>query len=174
MSEQQATPGNGIQSEPAAVLTIGGAVNQAQTLTWRQLSKVDTNFQVADVGTIVPGRQGCAVRLTGLAELAGITADVDFVTLHASHDDFHASVPLADVASRGLLVYADAGEPLPTARGGPFRFLIDSVDACQASDVDECANVKFVDRIEFSVGRGHDNRPTSDAEHQRLHDAEGH
>ena len=36
-------------------------------------------------------------------------------------------------------------------------------------EIDECANVKFVDRIELTILRGHDNRPTDEAEHQDLH-----
>ena len=42
--------------------------------------------------------------------------------------------------------------------------------ACHTSDIDECANVKFLDRIELAIGKGHDNRPEDDEEHARLHE----
>ena len=53
--------------------------------------------------------------------------------------------------------------------GGPVRFFIPDHAACHVAEVDECANVKFVDRIELTHGRGFDNRPTEEEEHVELH-----
>ena len=36
-------------------------------------------------------------------------------------------------------------------------------------DIDECANVKFLDHIELTAERGFDNRPEDEEEHARLH-----
>ncbi|MCH7654204.1 MAG: molybdopterin-dependent oxidoreductase, partial [Chloroflexi bacterium] len=83
--------------------------------------------------------------------------------------DFHASVPLEAVREHAILIYQFNGEPLPLAAGGPVRFYIRDFAACQADDVDECANVKFLDRIELSVDRGFDNRPTDEESHEELH-----
>ena len=91
------------------------------------------------------------------------------MTLHASHDDFHASVPLSTVRDRGLFIYEIDGEPLELAAGGPVRFYIPDHAACHSAEVDECANVKFVDRVELTAGKGFDNRPQDDEEHEALH-----
>ena len=55
------------------------------------------------------------------------------------------------------------------ARARPARFFIPDHAACHTDEVDECANVKFVDHIELTVGKGFDNRPEDDEEHERLH-----
>ena len=52
----------------------------------------------------------------------------------------------------------------------PFRFLIPDFAACKTHEIDECANVKFVNRIELTRERGHDNRPHDEAEHAALHE----
>jgi DMSO/TMAO reductase YedYZ molybdopterin-dependent catalytic subunit len=92
-----------------------------------------------------------------------------WLTLHSSKDNFHASVPLDAVRDRAIIIYELDGQPLPEKSGGPFRFLIPDFAACHMAEVDECANVKFVDRIELTANRGFDNRPKDDAEHAKLH-----
>ena len=47
-----------------------------------------------------------------------------YLTLHSAADDFHASIPLAAVRDRAMLIYELDGAPLPTKAGGPLRFLI--------------------------------------------------
>ena len=86
-----------------------------------------------------------------------------YLTLHSAADDFHASIPLAAVRDRRCLIYRLDGAPLPAKAGGPVRFLIPDHAACHTAEIDECANVKFVDHIELSVERGHDNRPQDEA-----------
>ena len=104
-----------------------------------------------------------------LLELAGPRPEARWITLHAGRDDFHASIPLDQVRERAIIIYRHEGQPLPAAAGGPFRFYIRDYLACHSADIDECANVKFVDRIELSTERGHDNRPHDDEAHARLH-----
>ncbi len=96
--------------------------------------------------------------LRSLIERAGSTPSATHVTLHASSDGFAASVPIADVVDRALIVYRLEGEPLPGDKGGPVRFLIPNAAACKTAELDTCANVKFVDRIELCVGKGDDTR----------------
>ena len=95
--------------------------------------------------------------------------EADYLGLHASADDFHASVPLALVRDRAYVVYRIEGRPLKAAEGGPLRLFIRDVDACHTHQIDQCANMKFLDRIELTRGRGHDNRPTDDSQHEALH-----
>ena len=110
------------------------------------------------------------MRLAGVLALVGAKPSAKWLTLHASRDNFHASVPLDAVRDRALILYEAEGQPLPVSAGGPFRFLIPDFAACHTAEVDECANVKFVDRIELTAERGFDNRPKDDTEHAKLHE----
>ncbi len=154
-------------SEP--VLQIDGEVEAPARLDAAALAALDGAYQIPDVSQIDPQRRGAAVWLTGLLALVRPRPGATHLTLHASADDFHASVPLESVRQSGLLIYRGPAGPLPASAGGPFRFYIRDFAACRSAEVDECANVKFVDRIELTAGRGQDNRPTDEAEHARLH-----
>jgi DMSO/TMAO reductase YedYZ molybdopterin-dependent catalytic subunit len=151
------------------ILSIEGAVERPVRLSFARLAGFDAAHQVADVSRLDPKRAGDAVSLAGILELVGVHPEAAWLTLHASRDDFHASIPLADVRPHGLLVYRLKGEPLPASSGGPIRFLIPDSAACHTTEIDECANVKFVDRIELSRERGHDNRPEEERAHAELH-----
>jgi len=155
--------------QTGALLTIEGEVSTKLSLSFADLAALPEQAQRPDVSRFDPKRRGDAVTLAAILELAGVVPGIEWLTLHASHDDFHASVPLAAVRDRGLLIYRLAGAPLPARAGGPIRFLIPEFAACQTTEVDECANVKFVDRIELSRERGRDNRPLEAAEHAALH-----
>jgi len=122
------------------------------------------------VATLDPKRSGQAVRLAGLLTAAGARPEARWLTLHAETDDFHASIPLADVRDRAVLIYRLNGGPLPVKAGGPFRFFIPDFAACKTHEIDECANVKFVNRIELTRERGQDNRPHDEAGHAALHE----
>ncbi|MEX2174940.1 MAG: molybdopterin-dependent oxidoreductase [Pirellulaceae bacterium] len=151
------------------LLSIGGEVEKPGTIAFADLAGIDAAHQVADLSRLVPGRQGDAVRLAGLLALAGPKATARWLGLHASRDNFHASIPLASVTDKALVIYRLAGEPLPETAGGPFRFFIPDFAVCQTHEIDECANVKFVDRIELTADKGFDNRPHDGAEHEALH-----
>lgn len=154
------------------LLRVDGEVDRPAELSLDDLSAIDAAHQVADAGTLSPNRKGAAVTLDGLLLLVGARPSAKFLTLHASADDFHASVPLEAVRGQGYFVYRLGDEPLPASDGGPVRFFIPDPDACQAGEVDECANVKFLDHVELTEQRGYDNRPTDEDEHARLHEKE--
>jgi len=151
------------------ILRIDGEVERPLEFTYAELAALAAEYQVPDVSQFDPTRRGAAVTLAGLLALAGAKPSGTYLTLHASTDDFHASVPLSAVAAQGLLIYRLDGQPLPLAKGGPVRFLVRDAAACRSDEVDECSNVKFVDRIELTAGRGYDNRPTDEDEHAELH-----
>jgi DMSO/TMAO reductase YedYZ molybdopterin-dependent catalytic subunit len=153
-------------------LTIDGQVEQPTTFSFADLAAVTAEFQVPDVSAIDPKRKGGAVRLAGLLALVRPKVGAKYLTLHATRDDFHASIPLDSVTNRAVVIYRLGAEPLPESAGGPLRFYIPDFAACHTSEVDECANVKFVDRIELSTERGYDNRPHDAAEHAELHERE--
>lgn len=155
------------------LLTIEGEVGKQCKLTWNDLATIDPRWQMDDVRQIDPKRTGGAVALEGILQLAGVKPSAEYLTIHSDVSDFHASIPLASVRDRGFLLYRRQDRPLETAAGGPVRFLIRDFAACHSSEVDECANVKFVDRIELSIERGFDNRPVDDMSHEELHQREG-
>ncbi|HEV3024104.1 MAG TPA: molybdopterin-dependent oxidoreductase [Pirellulales bacterium] len=151
------------------LVTIDGEVERPLALTFADLAAFDAEHQVPDVSRLDPKRAGDAVRLAAVLQRAGVKPAAKFLTLHSSTDDFHASIPLDAVRDRAVLIYRLAGGDLPVRSGGPLRFFIPDFAACRTEEVDECANVKFVDRIELSRERGRDNRPSEEEEHAMLH-----
>jgi DMSO/TMAO reductase YedYZ molybdopterin-dependent catalytic subunit len=151
------------------LLRVDGEVERPLNLRFEDLAKIPARDQVRDVSQYHPKRKGNGVSLESILALAGPKPSATYLTLHAAADDFHASVPLAAVRGEGIVVYELSGEPLSAAHGGPVRFLIRNPAACHTDELDDCANVKFVDRIELTAGRGLDNRPHDEQEHARLH-----
>ena len=151
------------------LLRIDGEVDSPQSLTFSDLAAIDPVHQIDDVSRLVPARKGRGIALAGLLQLSRPSASATYLTLHASADDFHASIPLSSVRESGFFIYANDEGPLGVKEGGPVRFFIPDHAACHSAEVDECANVKFVDRVELTAGKGFDNRPQDDAEHEALH-----
>lgn len=153
----------------AALLQVDGEVSTARSLSLEDLASIDAIYQVQDLSRIDPKRKGDAVKLAGLLALVQPKPSANYLTLHASADNFHASIPLDAVREKALVIYRMNGESLPVSSGGPVRFFIPDFAACHTAEIDECANVKFVDRIELTAGRGFDNRPQDEKEHAALH-----
>lgn len=152
------------------ILKVTGQVGSNRSFTYADLSKIDEKFQIEDVSKLDSSRAGSAVWLEGILQAANIQDDAQYLGLHGSHDDFHASIPLAQVRERGFLIYRLNGEPLPQSKGGPVRFYIPDHASCNTDEIDECANVKFVDHIELTAEKGFDNRPEDEDEHAKLHE----
>jgi DMSO/TMAO reductase YedYZ molybdopterin-dependent catalytic subunit len=162
-----------ISEDCTAMLAITGEIESPRSLTFADLASIPADHQVSDVSRLAPGRKGDAVKLTGILELVKPKSTAKYLGLHSSADDFHASIPLDAVADRALVIYRLDGQPLPVKAGGPVRFFIPDFAACHTNEIDECANVKFVDRIELTATRGFDNRPHDGVEHAALHAQEG-
>jgi DMSO/TMAO reductase YedYZ molybdopterin-dependent catalytic subunit len=153
-------------------LTIDGEVARPRSFSCEDVAAIHAEHQIPDVSRVDVRRRGTAVRLAGLLEAAQLKPTAKYLTLHSAHDDFHASIPLDDVRDKAIVIYELDGQPLPEAAGGPFRFFIPEHTECHSSEIDECANVKYVDRIELSTARGRDNRPQDEKEHAKLHGRE--
>ena len=151
------------------ILRIAGTLTGKRVFTWEDLTAINSKWQIADVSQLDSARSGGAIWLRGILEVAEVLPEAKFITLHSERDDFHASLPLEGVYERGMFIYRQQNQPLPVTAGGPVRFFIQDHTACKATEIDECANVKFVDRIEFSPQKGFDNRPLDDAAHEALH-----
>lgn len=152
------------------ILKVSGQVESPQDFSFDQLAQIDQQFQIEDVSSIDASRHGSAVWLEGILAQVGVADSAMFLGLHSSHDNFHASIPLADVRERGFFIYRLNDQPLPRDKGGPVRFYIPDHANCNTDEIDECANVKFVDHIELTVERGFDNRPEDEEEHAKLHE----
>jgi DMSO/TMAO reductase YedYZ molybdopterin-dependent catalytic subunit len=151
------------------VLTVDGDVVQPLSLSFEDLAAFPAAEQVSDVSRFHPTRKGDGVTLEAVLNRARPRTTATYLTLHATADNFHASIPLAAVRSEGIVVYRLDGASLPAKSGGPIRFLIKDPAACHTDELDDCANVKFVDRIELTAGKGLDTRPETDDEHEKLH-----
>jgi DMSO/TMAO reductase YedYZ molybdopterin-dependent catalytic subunit len=142
-------------------LEISGARARASYAP-ADLARLPAEAQVADVGTLVPGRRGRAVRLAALLDAAGIgPADGLHAHIASSDPSFAVSVPLAELRG-ALVVYELDGRALDPSRGGPFRLLV-------PGHPDECVHVKGIARLALADRPGRDTRPTDDAEHAALH-----
>jgi len=154
------------------VLTVDGAVVRPLRLTRADLDTFPEPAQVRDVSRFQPKRQGDGVTLAAILERAGVHPEANYVTLHADRDDFHVSVPLPPVREQGIVVYRLGADRLGPEQGGPVRFLVKDPTVCHTGELDECANVKYLSRIELTTRRGRDTRPTSELEHAALHQAQ--
>lgn len=154
------------------LLRITGEVTSPRELTFADLAAIDAQHQIADVSQLAGGRSGTAVTLEGLLQLAKVRESAQYLGLHSTADNFHASIPLGGVRAKAFLIYQLNGEPLSVKAGGPCRFFVPDHLACHSAEIDECANVKFVETLELTATKGHDNRPHDDAAHAELHSAE--
>ncbi len=154
------------------LLRIDGEVEQPLELSFHDFQMFDEEDQVKDVSRFHPTRQGDGITLNSILERVKPKPTGTYLTLHATADDFAASVPLEAVRDEGIVVYQLNGERLPVSKGGPIRFLIRDPAACRTDELDDCANVKFVDRIELTVGKGRDTRPEDEEQHESLHRAQ--
>jgi DMSO/TMAO reductase YedYZ molybdopterin-dependent catalytic subunit len=128
---------------------VDGEVERALTFGFVDLAALPD--QVAQVGTLIPGHDGSAVRLRALLEVAGVRAHATHITFSASADNFSASVPLAAVIDRAVLVYRQGLEPLSTQQGGPVRLFITDVESYDVESLNACTNMKDLDHICLTV-----------------------
>lgn len=153
------------------LLTIDGLVQNPQSWSFADLQALTDDIRIPDVSQIVPDKAGVGLTLKGVLDLVQPTQNDFWITFHASRDDFASSIP-ADptVIETGVILYELEGGELAVEKGGPTRFMIPNPAACQTAELDECANVKFLDRIEITATKGRDTRPTNEEEHAALHD----
>lgn len=101
--------------------------------------------QVPDVGVLVPGRAGTAVRLREVLALAAAPPDARFVV--SALDGMTTAPAAAAGVGDAMLVHSLGGAPLPENQGGPFRLLVPPGEGAST-----CANVKGVARIRILPG----------------------
>lgn len=154
------------------LLKIEGAVEHPLELDFDELAGLPESAQVRDVSRFQPGRQGDGIALEAILERVRPRPEANYLTLHADRDDFHVSIPLQAVRGEGIVVYRHGEGPLGLEQGGPIRFLIRDPAACHTDELDDCANVKYLSRIELTIRRGKDTRPADESAHAALHEAQ--
>ena len=152
-----------------AILTVDGAVERPRHFSYDDLNALAEPDQVRDVSRFPSKKNGDGVSLEAILRLVGPRPEANYLTLHAGKDDFHVSVPLAPIRAEGIVLYRLGDAPLPRDQGGPIRFLIRDPAACHTDELDDCANVKYLDRIELTIRKGRDTRPADDVSHAALH-----
>jgi 2-dehydropantoate 2-reductase len=137
-------------------IRIEGAVVQPVTLDREALARLPAEHQVSDLAAIMPNVKGKAIRVKGILEVPALAIGADHITFHSQDGQFAASLTVKQAAEHGVLVYELDGQPMPEAKGGPFRLVAPGLG-------DLCANVKGVARIELTKGPGKDTRPSRKA-----------
>lgn len=130
-------------------LRIEGAVDRPLTLGFEDLREMPAEAQVSDISRIDPARRGGGVALEAILRLASPHPSATKAILHADRDGFHVGLPLAPMRDRGVVVYRLDDGPMPPEKGGPFRMLVRGAAECHIEELDECANVKYLSRIEI-------------------------
>jgi len=159
------------------LLRIEGAIEHRRDLSFSDLGALPG--QIPDVAQLLPGREGGGVRLQSVLNVVSPDETARYITLSSSDGKFSASVPLEAVHD-AIIAYRLGDEPLPSKKGGPFRFFIPNVEDCAIGGVDE-RDVKTTERRaalriarETALGRelgaeragGEEQR--SDAGHERA------
>ncbi|MFT5525821.1 MAG: DMSO/TMAO reductase YedYZ molybdopterin-dependent catalytic subunit [Pirellulaceae bacterium] len=132
----------------ATLLKIIGLVGQPLELTLEDFRRVAPAYQVEDMSLIDARRLGRAVELDALLAQAQLSAAATRLKLIGSADGYESVIPLGPVRGRGLIIYEVAGTPLSSQDGGPTRFYIRDYSECHVTELDGCANVKYLDTIE--------------------------
>ncbi len=155
------------------VLTIDGQVERPLRLTFADLDALPEPAQVPDVSRFHPSRQGDGVTLDAILEQAGVHARGELPDLARRPRRFPRLGPArGPSAARGSSSTGSAPDRLGVEHGGPIRFLIRDPSACHTDELDECANVKYLSRIELTERRGRDTRPADEGAHAALHAAQ--
>ena len=140
--------------------------------TFADLAAFPDAAQFADVSRLHSSRRGDGVTLDAILERAAVRPAAKYVILHADRDDFHVCVPLEAIKGQGIVVYKLGSGALGVEQGGPIRLIIRDPSACHTGDLDDCANVKYLSRIELTERRGRDTRPETETAHAALHEAQ--
>lgn len=109
-------------------LRVHGAVRKPLELNYEELLKLPQTVQACDVhcvtGWSLLGAEWTGVRMTELAELAGVKDSARFVIFEAAHG-YTANAPLAEVLKpEAMVTYRHLGDPLGVPHGAPVRGLV--------------------------------------------------
>ncbi|WP_435010426.1 molybdopterin-dependent oxidoreductase [Tundrisphaera lichenicola] len=154
------------------LLRFEGEVEHPIGLTIEDLDAIPESDRVLDVSRFQPNRKGDGVTLDSLLDRVVPKVEATHLTLHADRDDFHVSIPLDVIRGQGVVVYRIGPSTLGPEQGGPVRLLIRDPSACHTGELDDCANVKYLSRVELTTRKGLDTRPLDEEAHRALHEGQ--
>ncbi|BCA53178.1 2-dehydropantoate 2-reductase [Nitrospira sp. KM1] len=136
----------------AGMIRIDGLVVTPVSFDRTAIDQLHREHHVEDVGALMPGMQGRAIKVQALLDIPALQVQADHVTFHSLDGKYAATLTIQQAKTFGLLLYERDGMPLTEHSGGPFRLITPGLG-------DLCANVKHVGRIEIVRGTGKDTRP---------------
>ena len=130
------------------ILYVGGPCAAREIeLTREDMAALEAKHRIEDVGSVAKGREGTAVKLEALIDLAQPGVETRFVHVASADGGFTANVALDEARKGGVVLYRLGEDELPRKFGGPFRLLF--------ADGEDCSvNVKFLGRIELLAEEG--------------------
>ena len=124
-------------------LRVTGLVDQPGE--WRMEDLAGRSGQVTEVG-------GSGVSAGSLLEASGPRGG--FVSVESEDGAYRASIPIEELATKGVVVYGLEGGELPGERGGPFRMLVPGGHTL-------CWNVKGVGEMRVTARPEPDSVPAN-------------
>lgn len=106
----------------SATLRVDGLVASPRSFSFDDLRAFSEPEQVRDFTRFHPKRPGDGVTLRAILDRVAPAAEATYLTLHATRDDFAASIPLAAIVDEAVVVFELDGTPYPESKGGRFGF----------------------------------------------------
>ena len=124
----------------------------SKTLDHNQLTQLPADFHISDISKMISGRQGSGLKFRRLLEsLKPDGTAIEKISLQASHDQFEKSIQWQLIPEEAVLVYEINGEEIPVEQGGPCRLYVPGTVVCGQAELDNCVNVKHLDRIDVEL-----------------------
>ena len=133
------------QQDAVPVIRITGLVERPGE--WAMDDLAGLSGQVAEAPT-----GGRGVSAGALLEASGPRGG--FVSVESDDGRYRASIPLEELAAKGVVVYGLGADSLPQERGGPFRILVPEGRTL-------CWNVKGVGEMRVTACPEPDNVPAN-------------
>jgi DMSO/TMAO reductase YedYZ molybdopterin-dependent catalytic subunit len=125
-------------------MRVFGLVGREMTLDWDQFAALPWQTVEADFHCVTQwsalDQTWEGVWLADLVELAGVSADSNFVMAHC-FGGYSTNLPLDIALEEGLLVHKQDGKPLGKSHGWPLRLVVPSLYGWKSA--------KWVNGIEF-------------------------
>lgn len=131
------------QQDRGVVLRVTGLVREHREWHWEELAALEGQIQEAS---------GRGVSAGVLLEASG--ARGGFVSVESEDGAYRASIPIDELAAKGVVVYGLEEGGLPRDRGGPFRMLVPGGRTL-------CWNVKGVGEMRVTAEQEADSVPAN-------------
>ena len=131
------------EQDKGVVLRITGLVEEPREWHWEELAKLEGQIQEAG---------GRGVSAGALLEASG--SQGGYVSVESEDGAYRASIPIDELAAKGVVVYGLGEGGLPRDKGGPFRMLVPGGHTL-------CWNVKGVGEMRVTAEQEPDSVPAN-------------